>query len=210
MAKYRYISGRRHAPRIEKQEELAKELGIKKACRIGKEQALYPSCPSLLAVLDNKDFLEAGDHMYVADLMCISTKHESILNTLTAYHNRGIILHIFDISYVDDAQLPKDKQSPKSSQYDLLRKYLESFRRMRRSQSKTAPSHNALRGRKAEHLDDLPLDLRKIIDKYCKDASYSKKQMLYDIRKLGYRMGTGKIYRLIGENRDLKGLSPRK
>ena len=201
-----YISGRRHAPLIQEQEEIAKILGIDRIHRVGKRQAIYPSSPSVLKLLEYKDFLKTNDHVYVADLMCISDKHDQILATITAYHKHKVILHIYDIQYVDDEHLPIDEQQHKCSQYDLLRRYLESFRRMRRRQVTALAAARSRRGRKAEHIDDLSPDLYQLISRYCTDTSFSKKELLHSINDLGYRMGTGKIYRLIAEERARKGL----
>lgn len=222
MAKYMFISNRKNAPSVAEQVEYAREmLRLDNQHIFGAKQALYRSCQSLSSALEIEGFLAPLDKVYVLDIMCIGTSHNSIYETLNAYHKASVCLHVVDISYAD--QLVRSERGYKSenNDYKLLTKYIEAHQRLRRMYIlKQEDKRNARDARSKDHrgrprvpFEKVPSDVQALINKYVMTSSsedYSLKQLRADLRKVRYAIGQERLYRYIWYLRNRKGLDPRR
>jgi hypothetical protein len=56
--------------------------------RFGSKQALFPSCRSLINVLDGNTFIKDYDIVLVAHVFCISSKHCKVLKAIKKIRDR--------------------------------------------------------------------------------------------------------------------------
>ena len=60
--------------------------------RFGSKQALFPSCRSLINVLDGNTFIKEYDIVLVVHVFCISSKHCKVLKAIKKIRDRRCCL----------------------------------------------------------------------------------------------------------------------
>ena len=214
MAKYMLISNRKFTSPMHEQLGYAKSKDIDKLRTFGVKQALFPSCRAIEDALDIADFLAPGDHVYVYNLAGVAASHAKVLDVLTAYHKRGVSLHIVDISYNDELVCKyKGIYTSTTPDFRILSNYLHGFMRIQatRDSRKTSDSHRG-RGKPRMRYADVPDEVKKLISRYVMDAEkkYPLLALEKDIRRTGYTIGRSRLYRYIDFLRDQKGLPPKR
>lgn len=212
--KYMFISARRYTSPLHVQLSYAKNLDLDRGCIFGSKQPLYSSCRAIEDALDIADFLLPGDHVYVYNLAGIAVSHKKVSDVITAFHRRGISLHIVDISYNDVMECKHEGiYTSVTDDFRILTNYLREFARIqaKRDSRKASDSHRG-RGKPRMLYADVPDDVKKLISRYVMDTEkkYSLLALEADIRRTGYTIGRSRLYRYIDALRAQRGLTPKR